>query len=303
MERSHTFRKTRLAPTPSGYLHLGNILSFAITAALAQKTGAKILLRIDDFDMQRTNKLYVQDIFDTLNFLELPWDEGPENLTEYEQEYSLLHRMDAYTKAIQQLENERLVFACTCTRTQVLAINADGGYTGTCRDKGIPYNTPNTSLRLRTDSSKVLNVKTTAGTTITATLPANMQDFIVRKKDGYPAYQLMSLLDDVHYGIDLIVRGEDLWPSTLSQIYLSSLLQLGSFSDTAFYHHPLLMGADYKKLSKSEGATSVHYLRKEGITRAEICSMTGKMVDQKSNARTWQEVAALLSIPLGTSDL
>src|SRR5579872_3698555 len=67
------FSKTRLAPTPSGFLHLGNVLSFAITAAIAAKTGAKILLRIDDLDRDRVNRDYVQDIFDTLNFLEIPW--------------------------------------------------------------------------------------------------------------------------------------------------------------------------------------------------------------------------------------
>ena len=66
------FKRTRIAPTPSGFLHLGNILSFAITADLARKSGAKTLLRIDDLDRDRVNPLYVQDIFDTLNFLEIP---------------------------------------------------------------------------------------------------------------------------------------------------------------------------------------------------------------------------------------
>lgn len=93
------FNKTRLAPTPSGFLHLGNIYSFALTAALARKTKSKILLRIDDADRERTNKRYVQDIFDTLDFLGIPWDEGPRNIKEYEQEYSQVHRMDIYTKA------------------------------------------------------------------------------------------------------------------------------------------------------------------------------------------------------------
>src|SRR4051794_39214952 len=102
MYHQPVIKKTRFAPTPSGFLHLGNILSFAITAALAAQAKAKILLRIDDFDMQRTNKLYVQDIFDTLNFLEIPWDEGPRNMAEYEEEYSQLHRMDIYRRALQQ---------------------------------------------------------------------------------------------------------------------------------------------------------------------------------------------------------
>src|SRR4051812_36682128 len=103
MDTQLTFKKTRIAPTPSGFLHLGNIFSFAITAALAQKTQAKIFLRIDDFDRERTNKLYIQDIFDTLNFLEIPWHEGPRNMQAYETEYSQAHRAEIYTKALQQL--------------------------------------------------------------------------------------------------------------------------------------------------------------------------------------------------------
>src|SRR5580692_4653347 len=129
------FNKTRIAPTPSGFLHLGNVLSFAITAAIATKTGAKILLRIDDLDRDRVNKQYVQDIFDTLNFLEIPWDEGPRNYNEYESEYSQLHRMELYQAALQQLKNSGQVFACTCSRADVRRNNADDIYPGTCRNK------------------------------------------------------------------------------------------------------------------------------------------------------------------------
>ncbi len=87
------YKKTRIAPTPSGFLHLGNVLSFSITAALAKKHSAKILLRIDDLDRARANDQYLQDIFDTLNFLEIPWDEGPRNVNEFKNAYSQAHRM------------------------------------------------------------------------------------------------------------------------------------------------------------------------------------------------------------------
>lgn len=82
------FKRTRIAPTPSGYLHLGNILSFALTVTLARQTRANILLRIDDLDRERADRLYVQDIFDTLNFLEIPWDEGPRDYEEYKSDWS-----------------------------------------------------------------------------------------------------------------------------------------------------------------------------------------------------------------------
>src|SRR5882757_2581728 len=96
MSLQPSFRKTRIAPTPSGFLHLGNVLSFAITVALARKKGAKILLRIDDLDRERVEGRFVEDIFETLHFLEIPWDEGPGDLHEYETRFSQVHRMDVY---------------------------------------------------------------------------------------------------------------------------------------------------------------------------------------------------------------
>ena len=291
------FNKTRIAPTPSGYLHLGNVLSFAITAALAAKTNAKILLRIDDADRERTNKLYVQDIFDTLNFLQIPWQEGPRNMEEYEKEYSQLHRMDMYRKALQQLKESDAVFACTCSRADVLRLNADSIYSGTCRDKNLPLDTQNASWRIRTDDTKELTVKTLNGE-INTTLPESMQYFMVKKRDGFPAYQLTSLMDDVYFGIDLVVRGEDLWSSTLAQLYLASILGQGDFLNATFYHHPLIIGIDGNKLSKSEGATSVHYLRKEGKKPADIYDMIAGMIGIDAAPGSWEELVAVTNYPI-----
>lgn len=264
------YHKTRIAPTPSGYLHLGNVLSFALTAQLAQQTNAKILLRIDDLDRDRVNPLYVQDIFDTLTFLEIPYHEGPRNMEAYEKEWSQVHRMAMYRDALQQLKESGAVFACTCSRAQIRGVNADDAYPGTCRHKNIPLDAENVSWRLKTDAAELLHIKTLSGEILQTTLPVTMQDFVVRKKDGYPAYQLTSVLDDVYYGIDLIVRGEDLWASTLAQHYLAPYIGAGAFRDMAFHHHPLLMASGNEKLSKSAGATSVHYLRGAGKTPADI---------------------------------
>ncbi|MES2275231.1 MAG: glutamate--tRNA ligase family protein [Bacteroidota bacterium] len=290
------FSRTRIAPTPSGYLHLGNVLSFAITAALAKKTGAKILLRIDDLDRERVNRLYVQDIFDTLIFLEIPYDEGQQNLEEYEAEWSQVHRMDMYNAALQQLKEQDAVFACTCSRAQIRAINPDDTYPGTCRHKNIPLDAENVSWRLKTDTNEVLNIKTFSGETIQTTLPATMQYFVVRKKDGYPAYQLTSVLDDIHFGIDLIVRGQDLWASTLAQYYLAPLIGADAFRDVTFYHHPLLMASGTEKLSKSAGATSVHYLRGEGKTRADVFTAIAEMLGVGERMHSWEELAGLIGI-------
>ena len=291
MNNGSTFHKTRLAPTPSGFLHLGNIYSFVITVAIARKTSAKVLLRIDDADRERTNKLYVQDIFDTLHYLAIPFDEGPRTIPEYETIYSQVHRMDGYYRALQQLKEEGKLFACTCTRTQV--VNGDNSvYPGTCRHKNIPFDAPNVSWRIVEDE-RALQVKTLDGTVVKTILPANMRNFIVRKKDGFPAYQLTSLLDDVQFGIDLVVRGEDLWGATLAQLYLALLLGKSSFLDTTFFHHPLINDTAGHKLSKSAGATSVHYLRPQN-TPADIYALVAGMLGIHATASNWQELALLI---------
>ncbi len=276
------FNKTRIAPTPSGFLHLGNVLSFALTAGLAKKTGAKILLRIDDLDRERANKLYVQDIFDTLNFLEIPWDEGPRNLHEFETIYSQAHRMDIYDGFLQQLKQSGEIFACTCSRTQIHACN--------CHNSSIPLDTPNASWRLRTNREKELSIKTLNHGIVKTTLPDEMKDFMVKKKDGYPSYQLASLADDLHYGIDLVVRGQDLWPSTIAQHFLAEALQKTDFQKITFHHHPLLM-ANGEKLSKSAGDTSIQYLRGQGKSAADVYGEIGRMMEIKETVNHWQQLS------------
>lgn len=296
MAPSHQiFKKTRIAPTPSGYLHLGNVLSFVLTADLALKADAKILLRIDDLDRDRANKLYIQDVFDTLSFLELPWGEGSRNVEAYEQEWSQLHRVPMYQVALQRLKDEDRVFACNCSRAQIRAVNPDDTYPGTCRYKNIPLDAENVSWRLKTDEVKMLKIKTISGDIVEATLPATMRDFVVRKKDGYPAYQLSSIIDDLYYGVDLIVRGQDLWPSTLAQQFLAGYIGGDAFHDITFYHHPLLMNNSGSKLSKSAGDTSVHYLREQGKMPADIFTAVAEMVGINERVGSWQELAELIN--------
>jgi len=290
------YTQTRIAPTPSGFLHLGNVLSFSITAALAQKHNAKILLRIDDIDRARVIPQYLQDIFDTLNFLEIPWDEGPRNVDEFEKSYSQLHRMPIYMEALEQLREQQQVFVCNCSRKQIR--NEDGSYNESlcnCFNERIPLSTANTNWRFITSSDEI-TVKDHPGKDIKATLPAEMHNFIVRKKDGSPAYQLTSVMDDLLYGVDLIVRGEDLWPSTLAQHQLASALGESGFKDIAFYHHPLMMEAPGKKLSKSAGSTSIKYLRENGKNKADVYTLIARMLGNKENISNWEQLAKLAGV-------
>lgn len=281
-----TFSKTRIAPTPSGYLHLGNVLSFALTAALAHKTGAKILLRIDDLDRQRIKDEYVQDVFDTLNFLEIPWHDGPLSLQEYKSEWSQIYRLELYHKALDRLKTHGYLYACTCSRTSTIPC--------TCYNKHFGFNEPGCNWRLKTTDEE-LSVKTYPNQTICAKQPADMQNFVVRKKDGGPAYQLASLCDDLHFGVDLIVRGQDLWPSTLAQLQLAKKLRFDPFLNATFYHHPLLMASANQKLSKSAGDTSVKYLRESGKTASEIYGMIAALCGMNEVVNNWQQLADVLA--------
>lgn len=269
MQLLPTHRKTRLAPTPSGYLHLGNAASFLLTYDIAKKTGASLLLRIDDMDNQRVRDEYIADIFDTLRFLEIEWNEGPKDPAEYNKAFRQVYRMDLYEKALRQLRDNGQVFACTCSRTEILKASAEGIYPGTCSRKNIPLDTPGVSWRVHR-TEQMLSVRNLDSSIVTAALPEQMQSFVVRKKDGMPAYQLCSLADDLHHGVDLVVRGEDLWPSTLAQLHLASLLGERGFLETTFHHHLLITDAEGKKMSKSVGAESVRALRNSGMKAGEI---------------------------------
>jgi len=290
----HFFRKTRLAPTPSGYLHLGNIFSFALTAALAERSGAAILLRIDDMDRERANPDYIRDIFDTLRFLDLPWTEGPQNAQELEERYSQRHRLHLYNKALNKLLDTGLVYACNCSRAQILKQSPGGAYPGTCRHKGLPLDAADVAWRLNTEAAEAVSVKTPDGVFLQAALPADMQDPVIRKKDGFPAYQLSSVVDDVCFGVDLIVRGYDLWPSTLVQLHIARLLKEDHFLNTTFYHHPLLLDAHQRKLSKSAGDTSVNYLRKQGFPAEGIYLRLGKELQLSTEIKHWRDLASML---------
>ncbi len=291
-----------MAPTPSGFLHLGNVFSFVYTATIAAKTGALIMLRIDDLDQQRVRNAYVQDIFDTLNFLEISWHDGPVDVRDHLANWSQTHRMEQYQKALYMLADHQAVYACNCSRSAVRAGSADGSYTGVCREKAIPLDCEDCVWRLRTYSDQEIQeilVTTGPQVTIKTYLPASMQDFVVKRREGLPAYQLASVIDDQYFGVDLIVRGADLWHSTLAQLYLAPLIGAQTFLINTFYHHPLLTEPSGAKLSKSAGATSVKFLREQGKTAADVFTLIAAMLGIEGYFKNWQELGNALKIQTG----
>lgn len=270
------FNLTRIAPTPSGFLHMGNLYSILITKVLAEKHGAKILLRIDDLDRERYKTEYIQDIFDTLDFMEISYDLGPKNMLEFESEWSQNHRLNLYKEGLNKLKSQDILFACDCSRKKIQQMDSSGYYLGHCQDRRIPLDRQETAWRFNTFTSDFIKIKEYPDQQKSYTLPEDTAFFVVRKKDLLPAYQLTSVIDDLHFGVDLIIRGTDLFGSSLAQQLVAGSLGENSLSEVTFLHHKLLKGPNKEKLSKSEGSTSIQFLRSSGKKPEDVYRILGE---------------------------
>ncbi len=272
----------RLAPTPSGYLHLGNGVNFVLTAACAAAIDADLFLRIDDVDRLRTRDAYLTDIGETLHWL-LP-----------RQANSLLDgmvcqssRVSRYAEVLAGLRQNDLVFACACTRKQLAATRAAAptnvnDYSGTCEALARDLDTVGTVWRMRESG------------------------IVVRQKEGQASYQLASLTDDVDLGVTHLVRGEDLRASTQMQRVLAKAISTHSepafaaFLDVGAWHHPLVCGGDSRKLSKSAGADSLAALRHAGVHASEVLAQAAMLIGG-APVTQFDELAALVIERLPTS--
>jgi glutamyl/glutaminyl-tRNA synthetase len=277
--------KTRLAPTPSGFLHIGNALSFALTWALARQQGGVLALRIDDLDNARFRQEYLQDIFDTLHFLGLDYDEGPRHPADFRLNYSQLHRLPLYHELLDRLAQQGLVYACPCSRTQIAAVSPEGLYPGTCRNKQLPLDTPGLAWRLRVPEGGVVAFQDLCLGEVEVPLGEVMPDFVIRRKDGVPAYQVASVVDDVRMGVNLVVRGQDLLSSTAAQLFLARLVGEEAFTKVRFVHHPLVQEPSGGKLSKSHDSLSLFEMRKRGVKPAEVWGMLARLLGWPEEVR------------------
>lgn len=252
--------RSRLAPTPSGYLHLGNAVNFLRTWLLVRRAGGTLKLRIDDLDSERCRPEYIEDIFRQLDWLGLDWDAGPGSPDDFARHYSQRLRLDRYREALELLREGGSLFACTCSRKEILQHSPGGLYPGTCRRLNLRSSSPH-AIRLLVEPATSLVLE---GEVLD--LAREMGDFVVWRRDDRPAYQLASLVDDYDDRTNLIVRGEDLRVSTGAQLYLAARLGWREFARTSFIHHPLLPAPDGRKLSKSDDALSLAALRERGVT-------------------------------------
>ena len=262
-----------------------------LTAGLARKHGARVLLRIDDLDRQRFRESYLQDIFDTLAFAGISWDEGPAHAESFESAWSQVHRMEHYQQALGQLRRTDRLYACVCSRSQ---LGQNHGDPCACRGKKIPLEREGVRWRLYTEPGLRVTLHDYTDGPSSFALPASVQDAIVRKADGLPAYQLTSVVDDLLYGVDLVVRGADLFASSLFQLHLASLLPANRFRETVFLHHPLLEAPDGRKLSKSAGDRSARQMRVDGLTREGLLELLLRLADGHTHSVLLREAMQLL---------
>jgi glutamyl/glutaminyl-tRNA synthetase len=155
LDNSNPF-KTRIAPTPSGFLHIGNGASFVATWVLARVNAGKILLRIDDLDAERMRPEYVEDIFKTLDWLGLDWDEGPFSVADFSQNWSQHLRLDLYEKALSDLQKTGDLYICNCSRKDIKLRSKNGLYPNTCRENRLS-NDGKTSARFETSPTLTQN--------------------------------------------------------------------------------------------------------------------------------------------------
>ncbi|GAA4009419.1 tRNA glutamyl-Q(34) synthetase GluQRS [Hymenobacter fastidiosus] len=260
---------SRLAPTPSGLLHLGNAVNFVLTWLLTRRAQGTLHLRIDDLDRARLRPAYLANIFRTIDWLGIDYDQGPTGPDDFERHYSQLLHQAEYEAVLRRLAQvPGLVQASTRSRT--------GG-----ADALVPFDTPGAAWRVRVpDEAEIYFPDAWQGETAVP-LAQLMPDFVARKKDGMAAYQIASVVDDLRLGTNLIVRGLDLQASTAAQLWLARQLpETAPFNATRiqFYHHSLLTDAAGRKLSKSQQRPSDSGILGEGATPQPVYAAVARLL-------------------------
>lgn len=266
----------RFAPTPSGRMHLGNLFSALIAWLSARACGGRIILRIEDLDQNRCRPEYARQMEQDLHFLGLDWDEGG-SLGGTHGPYNQRERTQWYQAQLEKLEEQGLVYPCFCTRAELHAAEAphasDGEfiYNGRCRalspgeiKKRMEVRTP--ALRLLVPQETICFNDGHYGR-VCQNLATECGDFILCRSDGVFAYQLAVVADDAAMGVTQVVRGRDLLSSAPRQLYLYRLL---GFDPPEFYHVPLLLSADGRRLSKRERDLGLDALIARGFTAQDL---------------------------------
>ena len=278
--------KGRYAPSPSGRMHLGNVFTALISWLSVRSHGGRWILRIEDLDPQRSKQEYALLIEDDLRWLGLDWDEGGMEDTGNSGPYRQSARNDIYQSFLEKIYQMRLLYPCTCRRSDILATQAphqsDGRivYAGTCRPDATPpfphFALQGNTVRIWSPDENMHFTDILCGEQ-NGNLAKDCGDFVLRRADGAWAYQLAVVADDGLMGITEVVRGNDLLLSTFQQLYLYRLLGMPA---PQFAHVPLICNSDGRRLSKRDSDLSMETLRKEYTAEqiigrlAYLCGLT-----------------------------
>ncbi len=256
--------KGRFAPSPSGRMHLGNLFAALLAWLDVRAAGGTLVFRVEDLDPDRCTLDRARQIADDLLWLGLDWDEGG-----VEPAYCQSHRFDLYAQAFQTLSDMGLTYPCYCTRAERLAASAphrsDGTvvYSGKCAALTAKERTAYENMgrrpawRVRVPDENVSIEDGNLGH-FTENLRRDCGDFILRRSDGVWAYQLAVVVDDALMGVTRVVRGSDLLSSAPRQAWLHRML---GYEPPEFFHVPLLLAADGRRLSKRDGDLDMEALR------------------------------------------
>ncbi len=248
--------RTRFAPSPTGYLHIGGARTALFNWLFARHSGGVFVLRIEDTDQVRSSEELSGAILDSMKWLGMDWDEGP---------YYQSQRLDIYRQAAERLVAEGRAYYCECApealeekRTRAISGGRNPVYDGTCRDKNLKAG-KNTVVRLRTSAATIRFDDMVKGPVEIEN--AEPDDFIIMRSDGYPTYNFAVVMDDSLMEITHVLRGDDHVNNTPRQINIYRAL---GFELPRFGHMPMILGEDKARLSKRHGAVAVTAYRDMG---------------------------------------
>ncbi|HHL40495.1 MAG TPA: glutamate--tRNA ligase [Deltaproteobacteria bacterium] len=248
--------RTRFAPSPTGYLHIGGARTALFNWLFARHHKGRFILRIEDTDLARSTEESIEAILDGMRWLGLDWDEGP---------YFQSRRSGLYSEHARRLLDSGAAYRCWCTpdelahrREKALAGGRPPGYDGRCRDRTDAPDGP-FALRFRVPAGSTVVNDAVKGAT--AFDHAQLEDFVIVRSDGTPTYNLCVVVDDATMDITHVIRGDDHLNNTPKQILLYEAL---GYKPPVFAHLPMILGADGTRLSKRHGAASVTAYREAG---------------------------------------
>jgi glutamyl-tRNA synthetase len=299
----------RFAPSPTGDLHVGNIRTALFDWAYARHTGGKLVFRIEDTDKDRVTDEYIQAAIETLKWLGLNWDEGPEVGGEFGP-YLQSQRLDIYSTWAQKFLDQGDAYHCYCSSEELeerrqlqMKNNKAPGYDGKCRDLS------NTQIdQYKAGGRKpVVRMRMPQGETVFNDLIRGevkfdhefVPDFVLARADGSPLYTLAVAVDDVLMKITHVLRGEDLLSSTPRQIRVYQAMGVNPEEYPLFAHLPFVMGQDNTKLSKRNGEVSIAWYREQGYLPEAMCNYLALLGwspgDDKENI-TMEELVQLFTV-------